>query len=136
VSPPSPFRVLLCVDDRQPLLQLRKGLLEKVGYSVVTATSAPAAIALLKNSAIAAVLLEYKSEGMDAEAIAFHIKQRFPDLPIVLLSAHSALPERVLWLVDEYVTRSEPLEGLVHIIERVIRAAEQRTPGKTNHTAA
>jgi CheY-like chemotaxis protein len=135
ISPP-PLRVLLCVDDRTPLLQLRKALLESVGYSVVTATSAPPAIAKLKNSAIDAVLLEYKSEGMDAEAMAFHIRQRFPNLPIVLLSAHSALPERVLWLVDEYVMRSEPLEGLVQIIERAIRAGEQRTPFKTNHVAA
>lgn len=134
ISPPRP-RVLLCVDDRAPLLQLRKALLESVGYSVVTATSAPAAIATLQNSAIDAVLLEYKSEGLDAEAMAFHIRQRFPNLPIVLLSAHSALPERVLWLVDEYVMRSEPLEGLVQIIERAIRAGEQRTL-KTNHIAA
>ncbi len=40
-------------------------------------------------------------------------------LPIILLSAYSDLPERVLWLVDEYMMRSEPLEGVVQIIERV-----------------
>jgi hypothetical protein len=32
-----------------------------------------------------AVLLEYKHEGMDVEAVACHIKQRFPNLPIILL---------------------------------------------------
>jgi two-component SAPR family response regulator len=55
---------------------------------------------------------------MDAEAVACHIKQRFPHLPIVLLSAYSELPERILWLVDEYVMRSELPERLVPIIER------------------
>jgi hypothetical protein len=59
---------------------------------------------------------------MDAEAIAFQIKQRFPNHPIVLLSAYSEMPERVLWLVDEYVMKSEPIEGLVQVIERAIRA--------------
>jgi len=57
-------------------------------------------------------------EGLDAEAVACHIKQRFPHLPIVLLSAYSELPERILWLVDEYVMRSELPERLVPIIER------------------
>ncbi|MGA2990860.1 MAG: hypothetical protein ABSD88_10345, partial [Candidatus Korobacteraceae bacterium] len=47
-----------------------------------------------------AVLLEYKLEGMDAEAVAYQIKQRFPRLPIILLSAYSQMPERILWLVD------------------------------------
>ena len=54
---------------------------------------------------MAAVLLEYKLEGMDVEAVACHIKQRFPNLPIILLSAYCEMPERILWLVDEYVMK-------------------------------
>ncbi len=119
MSPP----VLLCIDDRPALLQIRKANLEKRGYSVLTATNAPAAIATLKNAVIDAVLLEYKAEGMDAEAVALNIKRRFPHEPIVLLSAYSELPDRVLWLVDEYVMKSEPLDGLVQVIERVIGSA-------------
>ena len=44
---------------------------------------------------------------MDAEAVACHIKHRFPNLPIILLSAYREMPERILWLVDEYVMKSE-----------------------------
>ena len=120
-------RVLLCIDDQLPLLQLRKAVLEKRGFSVLTATSARTALAMLANAGVAAVLLEYKSEGMDAEAVALHIKQRFPHEPIVLLSAYSELPERILWLVDEYVMRSEPVEGLVQVIERVIGTPSPRS---------
>jgi hypothetical protein len=32
----------------------------------------------LEETSVPAVLLEYKLEGIDAEAIACHIKQRFP----------------------------------------------------------
>jgi len=60
---------------------------------------------------------------MDAEAVACHIKQRFPKLPIILLSAYAEMPERILWLVDEYVMKSELPERLVPIIERVYTAA-------------
>jgi hypothetical protein len=55
------------------------------------------------------------------EAIACHIKQRFPNLPIILLSAYYQMPERILWLVDEYVMKSELPERLVPIIERAYR---------------
>ena len=120
--------VLLCIDDRPQLLQLRKAVLEPLGYSVVTAASAPSAIATLENTAVAAVLVEYKSEGMDAEAVAYHIKQRFRDQPIILLSAYSDMPERILWLVDEYVVRSEPLERLAEVIKRVTRPAQAFAP--------
>ena len=117
------FPILLCVDDRPQLLALRKATLEPLGYTVEIATNGKTAIRMLEDMPVAAVLIEYKSEGMDTEAIAFHIRQRFSNKPIILLSAYSDLPERVLWLVDEYVMRSEPLEGLAQVIERVTRSA-------------
>lgn len=131
--------VLLCIDDRPQLLQIRKARLEALGYSAETATGAPTAIAMLERTAVDAVLVEYKLEGMDAEAIAFHIKQRFPTQPVILLSAYSDMPERILWLVDEYVMRSEPLERLAGIIERVTRPAANlpsRSDKLPNHDQA
>ena len=64
------------------------------------------------------VLLEHKHEGIDAEAVACHIRQRFPSLPIILLSAYCDMPYRILWLVDDYVMKSEMSEWLIPIIER------------------
>jgi CheY-like chemotaxis protein len=116
--------LVLCIDDLPQALELRKSTLESHGYCVKTASSGHSAIKLLEDSPVAAVLLEYKQEGMDAEAVAWHIKQRFPNLPIILLSAYSEMPERILWLVDEYVMKSELPERLVPIIER----AQRRVP--------
>ncbi len=118
---------LLCVDDRPLLLQLRQAMLEDHGYAVVTANDAPTALAQLQTLAIAAVILEYKSAGMDAEAVAWLIKRKFPQQRVVLLSAYSEVPERVLWLVDEYVMRSEPVDGLLQVIERVTGPARVKT---------
>ena len=76
---------------------------------------------MLERNPVDAVLLEYKEEGMDAEAVAYQINQRFPKLPIILLSAYFEMPERILWLVDGYVMKSELPDGLVGMIERVAR---------------
>jgi CheY-like chemotaxis protein len=115
---------LLCIDDRPEALELRKATLESHGYRVKTASSGYTAMKMLEATRVSAVILEYKSEGMDAEAIGCHIKQWFPDLPIILLSAYSEIPERVLWLVDEYVMKCELPEGLVRTIERATGRAD------------
>ncbi len=110
---------VLCIDDLPQALELRKAILESHGYCVEIASSGYAAMKILEETPVAAVLLEYKLEGMDAEAVACHIKHRFPNLPIILLSAYSETPERLLWLVDEYVMKSELPQRLVPIVERV-----------------
>ena len=111
---------VLCIDDRE-VLELRKATLESHGYRVKIASSSYSAMQMLEEMSVAAVLLEYRQEGMDAEAVAYHIKQRFPNVPIILLSAYTDVPERILRLVDEYVMKSELPEGLVRVIERVTR---------------
>jgi two-component SAPR family response regulator len=87
---------------------------------------------MLEEVSVDAVLLEYKEEGMDAEALAYHINQRFPNVPIILLSAYFEMPERILWLVDEYVMKSDLPDGLVRVIERVTRP----TNADETHTLA
>jgi CheY-like chemotaxis protein len=119
-------RTVLCVHDRPQVLELRRALLESRDYCVRIASSGYAALKILKDTPVAVVLLEYNPEGIDAEAVALHIKQRFPGLPIVLLSGHSEMPARILRLVDEYAMKSRMPEGLVRIIEKV-----RRTPPGT-----
>lgn len=112
---------VLYIDDLPQALELRKETLESHGYRVKIASSSYPALKMLEETPVAAVLLEYKTEGLDAEAVACHIKQRFPTLPIILLSAYAEVPERILWLVDDYVMKSELPERLVPIIERATR---------------
>jgi CheY-like chemotaxis protein len=124
--------IVLCIDDRPEQLELRKAALDFSGFCVETATSGYAAIKMLEEASVDVVLLEYKEEGMDAEALAYQINQRFPNLPIILLSAYFEMSERILWLVDEYVMKSDLPDGLVRVIERVTR----RTNADETHTLA
>ncbi len=115
--------MVLCVDDSTAFLRVRKDNLERHGLSVMTATDAQSAITVLTNMPVSAVLVDYKQEGLDAEAVALHIKRRFPEKPVILLSAFSELPERVLWLFDEYVLKSEPTEKIAALVHRITSSA-------------
>lgn len=58
---------------------------------------------------------------LDAEAVAWHVKLRFPNLPIILRSAYSGMPERILgwWMITCW--KSELPEPLPPIMERTHR---------------
>jgi DNA-binding response OmpR family regulator len=124
--------IVLYIDDRPQLLELRKATLESHGYCVKIASSGYTAIKTLEEESVDAVLLEYKEEGMDAEALTYQINQKFRNVPIILLSAYFEMPERILWFVDEYVMKSEMPDGLVRVIDRVTR----RTNTDETHTLA
>jgi two-component SAPR family response regulator len=55
-------------------------------------------------------------------------------VPIILLSAYCEMPERILWLVDDYVMKSELPERLLPIIERVHKRLGER--GQRSEAAA
>lgn len=129
--------IILCIDDRQTVLELRKATLESHGYCVHVASSSYAAMKILEGESVTAVLLEYKLEGIDAEAVAWHIKQRFRNLPIILLSAYSEVPERILWLVDEYVMKSEMPERLLGVMKKATHAdSAARSDERQRHGGA
>lgn len=127
-----PSAILLCSD--QPL-QSRKTGLEMLGYSVCTALNASSAVAALEQSDLAVVLLDYDSMSLDAEQVALNIRDRFPKQPIILLSAHSQTPRRLLWLVDEYVMTSEPIERASEMIEKFRREPAKTVSSTTTETA-
>lgn len=73
---------------------------------------------MLEEEPVDIVLLEYESEALDTEDLACQLKQCFPNTPIILLSAYASTPERILWLVDDYVMRSEISERLLPTVDR------------------
>jgi len=62
---------VLCIDDRPQVLALRKAALESHNCCVKIASSGYTAMKILEETSVAVVLLEYKLEGMDAEAVAY-----------------------------------------------------------------
>jgi len=117
---------LLFVDGGLSELELRRSSLNAHGYSVLTANTLHSALQVLQNEPVAVVLVEYKGDGMDGETVVLSVKQQFPTMPVVLLSAYSDLPGWLLWLVDDYVMGGEPLEVLLGVVGRLAGASPAR----------
>src|SRR5258708_1528011 len=99
--------LVLCVDDELVGLQIRKILLERAGYQVLTAPDGPSGLAIFSSEPIQAVVLDYSMPGMHGGEVAVRMRQIKPQIPILLLSAYMGLPSEVTSLVDLYMTKGE-----------------------------
>ncbi len=87
--------LILCVDDELVGLKVRKILLERAGYRVLTAMDGPSGLAVFENEPIEAVVLDYSMPGMHGGEVAGRMRQIKPRVPILLLSAYIGLPAEV-----------------------------------------
>jgi CheY-like chemotaxis protein len=99
--------LVLCVDDELVGLRVRKILLERAGYRVLTALDGAAGLDIFANEPVEAVILDYSMPGMHGGEVASRMRQVKPEVPILLLSAYIGLPAEVTSLVDLYMTKGE-----------------------------
>jgi CheY-like chemotaxis protein len=116
--------LVLCVDDERIGLEVRKILLERAGYRVLTASDGPTGLAIFSTEPIEAVVLDYSMPGMHGGEIAIQMRQTKPQVPILLLSAYIGLAPEVTSVVDLYMTKGEGapvlLEKLGSLLQPVI----------------
>ena len=84
--------VILCVDDEENPLVLRKLVLQKAGYEVLTASSGKEALELTASRSVDLVLSDHLMPGMNGTELAQQIKAQHPNLPVVLISGVNELP--------------------------------------------
>ncbi|MGA3222136.1 MAG: response regulator [Acidobacteriaceae bacterium] len=84
--------LILCVDDEENQLAVRKLVLEQAGYAVLTASSGQQALALLAGHPIDLVLSDHLMPGLTGTELARQIKAGNPGLPVILISAVNEIP--------------------------------------------
>lgn len=112
--------LILCVDDEQVGLKIRRILLERAGYRVLTAHNGPDGLALFSAEPVEAVVLDYSMPGMDGGEVAAQMRQIRPKVPILLLSAYIGLSNEVLSLVDLYMTKGEGAPTLLSKLDSLL----------------
>jgi len=113
-------RTVLCIDDERIGLRVRKLLLERAGYRVLTAPDGPAGLALFEAEPVEVVLLDYSMPGMHGGEVAACMKQRKPNVPILLLSAYVGLPAEITGLVNGYLTKADDAPTLLARVKSLL----------------
>jgi len=92
--------MILCIDDEVIGLKVRKILLQREGYEVLTASSGREGIELFTANPVKAVVLDYAMPEMDGAQVAEELKRLNPAAKILLLSAYVDLPDAATKWVD------------------------------------
>jgi len=126
-----PKKTILCIDDNEQALSVRKFLLETRGYKVIALTSATEAMGVLRKSAqgsIDLLLTDLSMPLVDGNDLIHQAKQLHPTLPTLLLtgtSKHFDRPTRA----DVYLARGA--DSPQELLERVrVLVARKRGPKK------
>jgi CheY-like chemotaxis protein len=113
-DPVSP-KLILCIDDNPAILFYEKALLERSGYSVITAASAQQGLGLVTLYEFDVVLLDYEMPDMNGCDVAFEIKRVRPELAVILLSGSEA-PTYAQVLVDAFIHKLDASRELLPTI--------------------
>lgn len=89
-----PKRTILCVDDNEQSLSIRKVLLETRGYRVVPCQNGEEALARFKRGDIDLVLTDLIMPGLDGARLIEEIKAISPKTPAILLSGKVRIYDR------------------------------------------
>ncbi|GAC1646371.1 MAG: response regulator [Acidobacteriaceae bacterium] len=109
--------VVLCVDDEQPGLSLRKVVLEKCGYEVLTASNSSEALTLFQAHKVSMVIADHLLGNESGIELAGKLKRISPEIPIVLLAG--APPER-MENIDCFILKGEPISYVLDILKDLL----------------
>ena len=119
--------LILCIDDEALGLRIRKAVLEKEGYRVLTAPDGSSGLTLFMDEPVEGVILDYYMPGMDGGQLALAMRKQRPEVPILLLSAYLNLPVEVVQMVDFTVLKGEGPAELLMKVRRMLIERRRET---------
>lgn len=112
---------ILIVDDEAPLRQSLSLILQKQDYLVETAANPEAALKCLQSREYDLMFLDLKMPGMHGIDLLVQVHREFPQMPVLILTAHAALESAIqairLEARDYLVKPAEPVEILNRVAE-------------------
>jgi len=114
--------VLLVEDD----LVLREALTETLrlaGHEVLTAEDGTAALQILENSAVSAVVTDYQMKPMNGYELLRSVREHHLQLPVLLMTAHGTIEHAVQSMVEgatDYLVKPFSAQLLIEKLHKVI----------------
>jgi two-component system response regulator CpxR len=117
-----PKKTILCVDDNEQALSIRKVLLETRGYRVLAFNNGEQALEAFRSGNVDLVLTDLMMPGVDGSRLIEEVKRLSPQTPAVLLSGRVKIYERET-LADVFLPKGmyEPVDLLERIRLLLVR---------------
>jgi DNA-binding response OmpR family regulator len=116
-------RILIAEDEAQIASFLQKGL-EANGFSTSVVTDGPATAAMARDDDFDLLVLDLGLPGRDGLDVLSDLRRRGERLPVIVLTARDAVPDRVAGLelgADDYVTKPFSFDELLARVRARLR---------------
>ncbi|MCJ7530204.1 MAG: response regulator [Anaerolineales bacterium] len=129
--------VLLVVDDDVDTLRLVGLMLQRQGYTILTANNGQQAINMAVEEQPDLILLDVMMPGMDGYEVTRHLRgdPNTADIPIIMFTAKTQLDDKVTGFeagADDYLTKpTQPRELFAHVKAVLARSMKSRKTPKT-----
>jgi CheY-like chemotaxis protein len=107
--------LVLCIDDAEIALRVRKLLLANAGYRVLTAASGEDGLEIFKQNPIELVIADHFLTDKTGLEIAADMKELKPEVPILIVSAAAEAPTG-LEFADGFLSKGEGPDALLEAI--------------------
>ncbi len=130
-------KTILIVEDEESIRKFVKINLEREGYKVLEAESGEKGVEIARSENIDIAILDIMLPNMDGLQVCKILRQEFPGLGIIMLTAKSQDMDKIMGLeygTDDYMTKPfNPIE-LVLRVKSLLRRMEQpeSLDGKNN----
>ncbi len=124
-----PKKTILCVDDNEQALSIRKIMLETRGYRVLACNSGELALEAFRRGGVDLVLTDLIMPGVDGSRLIEEIKNLSPQTPAILISGRTKVYERDT-LADVFLPKGmyEPVDLLERIRLLLVRKRGPKRP--------
>ncbi len=122
--------VILCIDDDDLALRVRKLVLSGAGYDVLTASSGEAGLEILKNNTVDLAVADHFLSAKTGTEIAREMKQLKPEVPILIVSGTDEAPSG-LEFADGFLPKAEAPEVLLSTMAGLLEG--RKRPPNRNH---
>ncbi|MDJ0763854.1 MAG: response regulator [Myxococcota bacterium] len=123
-----PLKNVLLVDDERAFIDTMAERLVQRGISASLAYCSEDALDRLDAEGIDIVVLDLKMPGMDGMALLSAIKQRHPNIEVIMLTGHGSSKEEATARdlgVFAYLTKPQPIDALTQVIRQADEKRQQ-----------
>jgi two-component system response regulator (stage 0 sporulation protein F) len=116
------MKKILVADDEMAIRLLYSEELKEEGYEVYTAANGREALEIIDKVPLDLVILDIKMPEMDGIEALRQIKEKRPDLPVVLSTAYGDYKQDfATWASDDYLVKSSDLEDLKNSVKKHLK---------------
>jgi DNA-binding NtrC family response regulator len=112
--------LVLCVDDDDAILSVTKVVLERKGFSVITALDWRHAMEVFRSQPIDLVILDYEMPELKGHELAILIRGVNSEVPLILHSGAFSIPDIAIRATDAFIQKGSETNVLIAAINRLM----------------